>query len=161
MTYIIGEESKVSHGSFARQLADKIIVELGRTFPKITERLSVWDETEKYNWKEDESVWKQKKGLAPGEGECYFDRQFISAYLQRDGVTNAYVRFLSGLSEKYKNGEIFVHPEIYMIKAEEAKLKAEKDALEVPEARNEGEQMVSDIIVEHAKKRRRKVKIVK
>lgn len=158
MTYIVGE---TGHGSFARQLAEKIVNEIGGTFPKLRDRLSIWDDVEKYNWKEDESIWKQKKGMLPGEGEVYMDNQFICAYAQRDGVNSAYIRFLRELNNLYIQGKIYVNPEIYMIKAEEERLRREKDILEIPEARNEGEQMIVDIIETHAKKRKRKTKIKK
>lgn len=162
MTYIIGDQSKeVGKGKFAQQLAERIINELKHTFPKIALRLSVWDDTEHYNWKEDESVWRQKRELATGEGECYMDHQFISAYLQRDGVDSAYVRFLSGLQDLYKQGKIFANPEIYEIKRVEEELKREKDVLDIPEARNEGEAMVVEVIKEQAKKKKRKTRIVK
>lgn len=160
--YIIGDKSKeAGKGKFAQELAGKIINELGKTFPKIDKRLSVWDDTEHYNWKEDESIWRQKRELADGEGECYFDHQFVSAYLHRDGINAAYVRFLSGLQELYKQNKVFVNPELYEIKRVEEEIKREKDVLDIPEARNEGEAMVVEVIKQHAKKKKRKTRIVK
>jgi len=163
MTYIIGSQNErvVGKGKFAQELADKLIYELGKTFTGISGRLSIWSEAEKYNWTEDESVWKQKKGLAAEEGECYFDNEFVSAYNARDGVTTAYVKFLSGLNTLYKEGKIFINKEMYQVKAAEEELRSDKSALEIPEARNETEQMMVEIVKKQAKKRGRKTRVVK
>lgn len=148
------------NSSFANQLADKIIRELTQ-FPNLKDRLRIYSETEKYNWKEDESVWKQKRELAPEEGEVYMDREFISPYNAKDGINKAYVRFLQELGKLYLEGKIFVHPEVYEVKRVEQEMKdAAAKPLEVPTPRNEIEGMIVESIKTSAKKRKRKVKMI-
>lgn len=145
--------------SFAQDLAKRIIDELPQ-FPKINERLRIYSDTDKYNYKEDESVWNQQQGRSPEEGEIYLDREFVCFYTTKDGINKALVRFLTEIGRLYLEGKIFVHPEMYAIKEEEERSIRDKQVLEIPEARNEVEQIIVDNIKEQAKKRKVRTKTV-
>ena len=159
MSFYIPDSAKIAgNSSFARGLAEKIIKELPQ-FPYLANRLRIYSETDKYNWKEDESVWKQKRKLSPEEGEIYLDGEFISPYNAKDGEMKAYVRFLGELQTAYVQRRVFVHSEMYEIAR--AEKEAQNKPLEVPEARNIVEEIIVDNIKKSAKKRKRKVKMVK
>lgn len=148
------------NSSFANSLGERIIRELTQ-FPNMAKRLRIYSETDQFNWKEDESVWKQKKEMTPEEGSVYMDREFVSAYNVKDGENKAFVLFMEGIRDLYLKGKIFVHETMYHIKEEEAKMiENNQKALEIPEARNEIEGMVVESIKKEAKKRKRKIKMV-
>lgn len=151
---------KQSTSSFANSLADRIIRELPQ-FPNMIKRLRIYSETEKYNWREDESVWAQKRGKTPEEGDVYMDREWVSAYNVKDGENKAFTLFLEGLRDLYSKGKIFINESAYIIKEEQDKIKEQNEkALEIPEARNEIEGMIVESVKKEAKKRRRKIKMV-
>lgn len=142
---------------FGTRMKDLIISEIGGTFPDTPKRLAVWAETDKYKWKEDESVWKQKRELTAPQFEVHFDGEFVCFFDSARGERHCLVTFLSALNELYKAEKIFVHVGIYEIKEAERLAKAQNDVLEIPKARNEAEEMVVRVIKKQAKKKKRKV----
>ena len=142
---------------FGTEMKDLIVSNIGGTFPKTSERLAVWAETDKYKWKEDESVWNQKRGRTAPQYEAYFDNQFICFFDSSKSKRFCLMTFLSALNELYKEGKIYVHPEIYAVKEAERQALADKDILEIPKARNEAEEMIVNVIKKQSKRKKRKV----
>jgi hypothetical protein len=142
---------------FGTRMKELIISEIGATFPDTPKRLAVWAETDKYKWKEDESVWKQKRELTAPQYEAHFDNEFVCFLDSSKGERYCLFTFLSGINELYKAEKIFVHVGIYEIKEAERKAKADNDVLEVPKAKNEAEDMIVKVIKKQAKKKKRKV----
>ena len=142
---------------FGTEMKDLIVSNIGGTFPKTLERLAVWAETDKYKWKEDESVWNQKRGRTAPQYEAHFDNQFICFFDSSKSKQFCLMTFLSALNELYKEGKIYVHPEIYAVKEAERQALADKDILEIPKARNEAEEMIVNVIKKQSKRKKRKV----
>ncbi len=57
-----------------KQIFDRVQREFA--FP-LTDRFVVISELEKYRWKEDESVWSQKRGKSAEQYEVYFDSELF------------------------------------------------------------------------------------
>jgi len=144
--------------NFGLDMKALIVDNLLGTFPNPDKRVSVWADTDKYKWKEDADVWKQKKGLSAPQYEAHFDGEFVCFMDSAKGKTLALVDFLQGLKDLYREGKIFVHKEMYEIKKAEEEAKKEKEKLiEAPTARNEEEGLVLEAIKKSAKKRGKKV----
>ena len=80
---------------------------------------------------------------------CFFDSSKSKQF--------CLMTFLSALNELYKEGKIYVHPEIYAVKEAERQALADKDVLEIPKARNEAEEMIVNVIKKQSKRKKRKV----
>ena len=116
-------------------------------FP-LTNRLQIVSELDKYRWKEDESVWKQKRGLSAYQYEVYFDGVFVCDFGSDAGLDKAYLAVLEGLLKLYKDKRIFWNKELYEVyyptpKNEPPKLK---------EATTPEEKMVKEALERVAKK---------
>lgn len=146
--------------SYQTDITQLILSNLAFTFPNSSNRLRIWAETDKYYWKEDESVYNQKKGTTAPQFEAHFDGEFISFIDGNLSQSENLVIFLENLKKLFVERKIFIHEEMYKVEAakkEEARAK-EPDVV-IPKARNEVEGMVVDVLTKHAKKRGRKVKI--
>jgi len=142
--------------AITKDIEYRLLGELVSMFPNAHKRLRVWAETEKYKWKEDESVWNQKKEKVSPQFETHFDREFI-CFIDGSKIDQGAVDFLTALRALYISRKIFIHEEMYAIedakRAEENKL----PDLVIPEARNEVEQAIVETVKKKAKKRKRKV----
>jgi hypothetical protein len=147
--------------TFSKQLADTLDSELGGTFKNLPKRIRIWSEVDKYNWKEDESVWRQKRGKDAKDYEFYMDGEFVCSFIDRDGIKSAYLRVLEGIRNLYKEGKLFVNEEMYKIKeAEEEEKRKKSNEVELPKAHTPEEKMVAGAIEKMAKKKGKKVKSV-
>lgn len=120
-------------------------------------RLKVISELEKYRWKEDESVWAQKRGKASYQYEVYFDDEFVCFFGADEGIERAYLKVLEGLLKLYKEKKIFWNKELYEVyyptqKPEEVKL---------PEATTPEEKIVREVYKRQAKKKGTRAKPAK
>lgn len=141
--------------NFATDIKDTIVGHLGETFPKADKRVYVLAETDKYKWKEDETIWNQKKGKTAPQYEGYFDGEFVCFMDSAKGKQHNLIEYLQGIKKLYQQGKIFVHQEMYDVKLAEANKK--KEDLIVPKARSEAEGLIVESIKKSAKKRKRKV----
>ncbi len=143
--------------STSKTVAELFIGELEPIFPNAGKRLRVWADVDKYNWKEDEDIWKQKRGIASKEYELYFDREYITSFSEESDFYQVRTQFFRSLKKLYKEGKIFVHEEVYKVKDEEEKQKQiAKEAEElaaIPKARSAEEEIVREVIVKSAKKK--------
>ncbi len=143
--------------NFGTDMKDLIISEISSTFPKTKDRLSIWAETDKYIWKEDESVYNQKKGKTAPQYEASFDGEFVCFIDSSKGKRYNLVEFLTNLKKLYVDGKIHVNPQMYDVLEAERKAREEKQKLVVPKAENEAESLIVESIKRSAKKRGRKV----
>lgn len=146
--------------STSQTVAEIFISEIEPIFPHAAKRLRVWADEDKFNWKEDEDIWKQHRGLTKKEYEIYFDREFITSFSESDDINLVRAQFLRALKNLYRDGKIFVHEEVYQIKDEEEKQKRlAKEAAElasIPTARNQEEALLREVIVKSKTKKRKK-----
>lgn len=145
----------MSTSAFAKDIKKLIVQNISQTFPNVEKRLSVWAETDKYNWKEDESVWNQKKGKTAPQFEAYFDGQFICFMDESNGRSYNLIEFLNGIKKLYLEKKIFVHQEMYEVI--DAQKQAADKPIEVPKATSEADEMIIKVVEKHAKKRGKKV----
>lgn len=141
--------------STSKVVAELFIKEIDPIFPNAKNRLRVWSDVDKFNWKEDEDIWKQHKGLAKREYEIYFDREFICSFFEDSDFQDVYILFLTALKKLFKDGKIFNHEEVYKVKDEEARQKKlAQEAAElaaIPTARNKEEEIVREVIIKSRK----------
>lgn len=142
---------------FGKDFEKLVVLNIGQTFPNADKRIRIIAETVKYNWKEDESVWNQKKGKTAPQYDAYFDGEFICFVDSSKGTQFNYIEFMEGLKKLYKDGKIYINKEMYDIKEAEEKAKRKEDVLIVPKAENEAEGLIVESIKKSAKKKGRKV----
>lgn len=140
----------------SKEILEHLDSALGGTFPKFKERFRVIAETEMYKAGEDESVWKQKKGLSKNSYETYMDGQFICSFTEDEGKTQTYIKVLGAIKDLIKSDKLFVNPEMYAVKDAEfaAKVKAEKEIV-IPKAWTPEEKILVEGLRRQAKKKNR------
>lgn len=124
---------------------------------ELIERVSVRLDTDQFNFKEDESVWMQKRGKAPFVCEVYFDDVFICDLHEHDTHLRLMKKFLKGFLKGYESGRIRLNRFLAIIEAEkeaiavkEAK-EAEIKAIESLPGSTPEEKIAKDIVKEIAK----------
>lgn len=147
--------------TFAEEISDRIVRELSGTFPRMEHRIRTMAETDKYRWKEDESVWKQKRGIDSKKFECYMDGEFVCFFDEALGEQENWKIFLEAFKNLYKTGKIFVHEELYKVKQAEIEAKKEKEnVVDVPTATTPEEKQIASVLIKHLKKRGKKIRRV-
>lgn len=142
----------------AKEIKEHLVNQLSGTFPDADKRVAVWAETDKYHWKEDQSVWNQKKGNTAPQYEAYMDGEFVCFIDTSKGTQYNVIEFLENIKKLYSSGKIFVHKEMYEIKAAEMKAKTDKqNEVIVPKATTPEEKMIVHVLDKAAKKRGKKV----
>lgn len=117
----------------------------------LKDRLSIWADVDKYHWKEDESVWNQKRGNSALGYEVHFDGEFVCFFDTGDSETSAYIKVLEGIKDLYSKGKIHWNKEMYEFdKPEERKI--EIDAPDSPE-----DHILTEVVKKQAKKKNIKV----
>lgn len=143
--------------TLSKLVSDKILKEMNGIFPNASTRLRIWSDVDKFNWKEDEDIWKQKTGRVSKEYEIYFDREYLCMFSEDDSVDQAYLIFLNSLKRAYKEEKIYVNEQMYVIKDEEAKIKSEAqfqaEIEAIPKARNSQEEIVREVVVKTKKRK--------
>jgi hypothetical protein len=89
-------------------------------FDRITIRL----DEEQFNYKEDESVWKQKRDLSPKICEVYFDDVWCCDLTELDRREEVVLKFFKGFLKGYELGKIRLNR--FLTKLEEEKEEEEK-----------------------------------
>ena len=91
----------------------------------LVDRLRIVAELEKYKWKEDESVWAQKKDKSAHQYEVYFDGEFVCFFGLEKSIDHAYLAVMEGLLKLYKEKKIYWNKDLYELltpKIKESKL---------------------------------------
>ena len=140
-------------------MKDKFISNLSQLFPNCSKRISIWAETDKYHWKEEESVWNQKKGNTAPQYEIHFDREFVCFLDSNNSESYNTSEFLLNIKKLYMQGKIFIHEEMYAVKEAELEEKNRPKEVEVPKPRSEAEDVIVQVVKKQAKRRGRKVKL--
>jgi hypothetical protein len=107
------------------QLFDRVQKDFAFT---LVNRLRVIAEVEKYRWKEDESVWSQKRERSPLQYEVYFDDEFVCFFGLEDTQDQAYIRVMENLLKLYKEKKIYWNTFLYEFNKPEKKVVKEKEA---------------------------------
>lgn len=106
---------------------DKLIQEIGNSFdPKVNfnKRIRVMSDLIAFNYKEDKSVWKQKKGLLPEYYTVYFDDEYVCGFSDAHSVKHAVLEFWKGFKEAYKSGKIRLNQKPIEVVKSKKKIKA-------------------------------------
>jgi len=143
--------------SYQNKMKDRFVDNLSSMFPNSDKRIRVWAEIDKYKWKEDDDVWKQKKGITAPQYEVHFDGEFVCFIDSQKTEKYNLSEFLINIRKLYRDGKIFVNVEMYEVKKAEAEAKNKVSDLIIPKAENEAEAMIVETIKKQAKKRGRKV----
>jgi len=105
-------------------------------------RLNIVSELDKYRWKEDESVWKQKRGKSAYQYEVYFDTEFVCFFGSDEGIDRAYLKVLEGILKLYKEKKIFWNLDLYEVYYPTVKPEAEV----LPKATTPEERLVKEAV---------------
>lgn len=106
---------------------DRLVQELGNSFdPKVNfnKRIRVMSDLIAFNYKEDKSVWKQKKGLLPEYYMVYFDDEYVCGFSDAHSVKHAVLEFWKGFKEAYKSGKIRLNQKQVEVVKSKKKIKA-------------------------------------
>lgn len=118
---------------------------------ELRQRITVKLDTEQFNYKEDESVWLQKRDKAPFVCEVYFDECWCCDLHESDSHSKLISKFFTGFQKGYENGRIRLNRFLAEIQdAQEAKDKkdAEKKAIESLPASTPEEKISKEIVKE-------------
>jgi len=143
--------------AFQDDIKRSILSNISVIFPNADKRLAIWAETEKYRWKEDESVWNQKRGNTAPQYEAHFDGEFICFIDSSLGVSSNLVEFLTNLKKLFSERKIFIHEEMYAVEAAKKAEANKQEDLVIPKSTSEADEVIVKVIKKHAKKRGRKV----
>lgn len=143
--------------AFQDDIKRSILSNISLMFPNADKRLSIWAETDKYKWKEDESVWNQKRGNTAPQYEAHFDGEFICFIDSSLGLSYNLVEFLTNLKKLFSERKIFIHEEMYAVEAAKREGANKKEDLIIPKSTSEADEIIVKVIKKHAKKRGRKV----
>lgn len=123
-------------------------------FP-LKDRLRIVSELDKYRWKEDESVWAQKRGRAPEQYEVYFDGEFLCFFGLEESQDQVYLKVMENILRLYKAKKIFWNPIMYEIN------KPKKVEEKLPEATTPEEKIFREAIKRSRKKKGKRAKPAK
>jgi hypothetical protein len=117
----------------------------------IKNRITIKSDLSQFNWKEDESVWRQARGKAVEYYELYWDSVWICDFVQGEPKESVEFKFLTGFSNCYKTGLVTLNDP--NIKTEldqflEAESKRDKglEAIEALPETNEQEHIVKEVL---------------
>ncbi len=85
---------------------EKDIADFGISELELRSRITVKLDIEQFNYKEDESVWKQKKEKTYKVAEVYFDDVWCCDMDERDIATSLNLKFFRGFLRGYESGKI-------------------------------------------------------
>lgn len=126
--------------------------------PDFSMRMGIWSETEKYRWKEDESVWNQVKGLAKEAYEVYFDGEFVCFFDLSMTMEQVVIEIMQGMSKLFKEEKIYLNPETYRViakqKAEEQKIIDDALKTKVRNASTPEEKILGEALLRAKNKRK-------
>lgn len=69
----------------------------------LKKRVQIHTDIEMFLWKEDESVWKQKRDKAPKYYTVYFDDEFICGFSEADVLEKVMLEWWKGFKKAYKD----------------------------------------------------------
>lgn len=72
----------------------------------LSDRVSVRADVHQFNYKEDESVWKQVRQKAPVYMEVYWDNVWLCDFTSTELPEATLIKFLTGFGNAYNDGQI-------------------------------------------------------
>jgi hypothetical protein len=121
---------------------------------ELLERITVKLDAEQFKWKEDESVWLQKKDKAPKVCEVYFDNVWCCDLYETDTHHRVLEKFFKGFEKGYALGKIRLNKFLATIEAEKEKQAeidkkaAQKKAIESIPTTTPEEKVAKEIVKE-------------
>lgn len=85
---------------------DRFLYELEKHFDSsynLKKRVYVTTDIEMFMWREDESVWNQKREKAPRYYTVYFDNEFICGFSEADSLEKAMLEWWKGFKRAYED----------------------------------------------------------
>lgn len=101
---------------------------------ELGERVTVKMDTDQFNFKEDESVWKQKRGKVPNICEVYFDDVWCCDAYETDTHEQLRLKYLKGFLKGYEIGKIRLNRFLALIEDEKEKIADEQRKVEEKKA---------------------------
>ncbi len=137
----------------SQQLFDRVQKDFAFT---LVNRLRIIAEVDKYRWKEDESVWAQKRERTPLQYEVYFDDEFVCFFGLEDSEDQAYLKVLESITKLYREKKIYWNKVLYEINKPEVKPEPKMKEATTPE-----EKIVKEAFARVAKKKGKRAKSAK
>lgn len=144
--------------ALSTEIKDAVIVNIRRDMAsfgideiELRQRITVKLDTDQFNYKEDESVWLQKREKAPFVCEVYFDDCWCCDLHQTDSHHKLIEKFFKGFEKGYDSGKIRLNRFLAEIQdAQETKDKkdAEKKALDSLPSSTPEEKIAKEIVTE-------------
>jgi nicotinic acid phosphoribosyltransferase len=122
--------------------------------PNFTQRLRITADVDKYKWKEDESIWLQKKDRSVHSFEVLFDGEFVCFFDLSQTEAQVLLQMLDGLRSLFKSEKVFIHEQMYEV--QKAKWEADK-TIELEGGSTPEEKIITEVIKKQAKKKGKKV----
>lgn len=134
----------------------KDMADFGLDEIELRNRITVKLDTEQFNFKEDESVWLQKREKAPFVCEVYFDDCWCCDLHEHDTHPQLIKKFFTGFQKGYDVGKIRLNrflAEIEDAQIEKDKKDAEKKAIDALPSATPEEKMAKEIVKEIAQEK--------
>lgn len=120
---------------------DRFLYELSKHFDNsynLNKRVYITSDIEMFRWREDESVWRQKREKAPHYYTVYFDNEYICGFSESDPLEKAMLEWWKGFKKAYQDGLI----DLDEVKSRELQQKRE---LELKQAKKEAEMKIEKL----------------
>ncbi len=118
--------------SLLLHIKDEVLSEILSSFDpklKMRERITIIADLEMYRWKEDKSVYLQKKEQAPLFFTIHFDGVYMSTFISTDPIEKILLDFWKALKGAYKEGKVRLTPKTKLEEdLEELQEREEKNA---------------------------------
>lgn len=141
-----------------KEIKDSVIMNIRRDMAdfgideiELRTRITVKLDTEQFNFKEDESVWLQKRDKAPFVCEVYFDDCWCCDLHESDSHPQLVQKFFTGFEKGYESGKIRLNrflAEIQDAQEEKDKKDAEKKAVDSLPSSTPEEKIAKEIVTE-------------
>ena len=122
----------------------------------LSDRLRVIAEVDRYRWKEDESVWKQKRERSALAYEVYFDREFVANFDISEDPDAVYLKIMTSIRDLYKTKKIFFNKQMYVIEDEKRIAEQKKNEFKLPTAVTPEEKIINEVVKRQRRRRARK-----
>lgn len=141
---------------------DRFLHELEKHFDRsynLKKRVYIPADIEMFRWKEDESVWRQKREKAPHYYTVYFDNEFICGFSEADSIEKVMLDWWRGFKKAYEEKKIDLD-EQKSIALREAREQQQKDLkkeldrkIEALPNQTETQKLAKEVIKRVAKKK--------
>lgn len=141
---------------------DRFLHELGKHFDgsyNLKKRVYITADIEMFRWREDVSVWKQKREKTPMYYSVYFDHEFICGFSEADTLEKVMLEWWKGFKKAYQDKLIDLDEvksrelcELRELKQKQLKQEAEMKIDKLP-AQTETQKLAKEVIKRVAHKK--------